>query len=200
MVEALGFTVPPQVKWLKKAEAGEIVVYEDYTTRGIFIESWQNSGLIDFYSATRPAAGRYSIVWKDAARFDAFLFAFDTVMDFSRLVKEGYALRFMARASGAKCTFEVRFMNGETGPMDYPWRMARHGGCLSPCSRRGVASHPNPPLGHGRRRRMEAFRTKNGTSRVEKFSWGNVVSLQFSAEQRDLNGAEIGIDEIRIAK
>ncbi|MCX7024926.1 MAG: glycoside hydrolase family 5 protein [Spirochaetes bacterium] len=199
LVEALGFTAPPQEKWLKKAEAGEIVVYEDFPSRGIFIESWQNSGLIDFYSATKSATGRYSIVWKDAARFDAFLFAFDTVKDFSRLVKEGYALRFMARASGAKCTFEVRFMNGETGPMDYPWRMVRtvDASLLIPDGEWHLIQIPLSDMADvGAWKRSE----QKWYFAERKFSWANVVSLQFAAEQQDLSGAEIGIDEIRIAK
>jgi hypothetical protein len=198
-VEALGFTAPPQEKWLKKAEAGDIVVYEDFPSRGIVIESWQTSGLIDFYSATRPAAGRYSIVWKDAARFDAFLFAFDTVKDFSSLVKEGYSLRFMARSSGAKCTFEVRFMNGETGPMDYPWRMVRtvDSSLLFPDGKWHpiqITLSDMADVGAWKRSEQKWYFAD------KKFSWANVVSLQFAAEQQDLNGAEICIDEIRIAK
>jgi endoglucanase len=199
LVEALGLVAPPQEPWTKEPESGLLAIYGDYPSQGILVEGWRRSGSVDFYDASAPAAGRYSIAWTDASRYDSFAFRFSLPKDLSVLAKEGYELRFMARAKGPRFKLDVRFMNGEDGPGDLPWRMVWK-----------LDSAILPPDGKWRELRVPlaemtdagAWMRSEGKWRdaAGEFSWADVVSLQFAAEDQDLRGAELGFDEIRIER
>jgi endoglucanase len=199
LVEALGFTAPPQEPWTREPESGPLSIYGDSPSPGILIDGWQKSQPVDFYAASDPAQGRYYIAWKDAARYDSFVFQFQNPKDLSVLVKEGYALCFMARARGSRFMIDVRFMNGETAPENLPWRMVRK-----------LDSSLLPPDGkwHAVRIPLAEMTDVGAWKKAEqkwydaegKFSWTDVVSLQFAAEDQDFRGAEIDFDEIRIEK
>ncbi len=199
LVEALGFTAPSQEPWSKRPETGPLTVYEDYPAPGILVEGWQKSGSVDFYAASAPASGRYSIAWKDGARYDSFVFQFPTPVDLSQLVKEGYGLQFMARAAGAPIKIDVRFMNGEAESADLPWRMVWT-----------LDSGPVPADGawHAVRIPLSAMTDAGAWKTAEqkwypaegKFSWADVVGLQFAAEHQGFKGTLIEFDDIRIVK
>ena len=199
LAEALGFTAPSQEPWTKRPESGPLTVYEDYPAPGILTEGWQKSGGVDFYAASAPYAGRYSIAWKDAERYDSFVFQFATPMDLSRLLMEGYELRFMARTVGSPIKIDVRFMNGEAASADLPWRMVwtLDSGML-----------PSDGKWHEVRIPLSAMTDsgawKHATQKWHpaegKFSWADVVSLQFAAEHQGFKGTLIEFDRIGIAK
>lgn len=199
LVAALGFTAPPQKIWTKAPETSPLDIYVDYPSPFILTEGWQKSGLLDFYSTAAPASGKYSILWKDAAQYDSFLFQFDTIKDLSLLVKEGYALQFMARSNNAKIKFDIRFMNSDAAPTDIPWRMVRTiDATLVPADRKWhLVRIPLSEM-------MDSGAWKGSENKwyepKGQFSWADVVSLQIAAERGSLAGSELGFDDIRLAK
>lgn len=199
LVEALGFTAPSQEPWTKRPESESLQIFGDYPAPGILIAGWQASGSVDFYSASGPASGRFAIAWKDAERYDSFVFQFPTPVDLSLLAAGGYQLKFMARATGAPIKIDVRFMNGEAESADLPWRMARTlDSALVPSD--GMWHEVRIPLSS----MMDAGAWKSSAQRwypaEGRFSWADVVSLQFAAEHQGFKGSLIEFDEIGIEK
>lgn len=199
LIEALGFTAPPQIARTQAPETAGFTVYDDYAAPGILMDGWQKGGALDCYSTKTVASGKYSILWKDAARYDSFVFDFPGSRDLSALLRDGYALELIMRMSGGLARFDIRFMNPDDLASDLPWRMVKT-----------IDSSVVPADGEWHRVRIplssmvDSGAWKQSSQKwfgpSGKFSWSSVVSLQFAAEEQALAGCEIGFDDIRIAK
>lgn len=199
LIEALGFTAPPQIARAKTPEAAGFVLYDDYVASGFLLNNWQKRGVNDFYHERSVASGKYSILWKDADRYDCLLFVFPEPRDLSALLEGGYSLELMLRMSGKPARFDVRFMNPDDLETDLPWRMVKTIDS-SHVPADGAWHLVRIPLSS----MVDSGAWKNSARKwfgpAGKFAWDSVVSLQISAEEQSLAGTEIGLDDIRIVK
>lgn len=123
LVEALGFTVPPQSPFVGSAETEDIVLYTDFTASGVVGSHNINTGQLDFYNTIAVNEGGFSIYWTEAAQYNHVGFDFVPNKDLSLLVLNDYELAFDVRGLNAG-SFDLRFLDTKTAETsDRPWRM-----------------------------------------------------------------------------
>lgn len=123
LVEALGFTVPPQSDFIAQAARDDISIYSDYTASGVVGSHNNNSGSLDLYNREAVNEGEFSIYWTGAAQYNHIGFDFIPNKDLSLLVENDYELAFDVRGLNA-ASFDIRFLDTKTEEAgDRPWRM-----------------------------------------------------------------------------
>jgi endoglucanase len=123
LLEALGFTVPPQSDYVKEPDTTGIIIYTDYT--GERIQNYgSGSQLINFYSTDLPNNDSYCLKWSEANQYQAIGFDFTPDKDLSYLVDNDYALDLFIRGNTLGMRFDLRFIDTKTSDInDHPWRM-----------------------------------------------------------------------------
>jgi endoglucanase len=205
VVRALGFTPPHQMPPERINDS--FVIYDDYPGIGIAMAHW-GENQFDLY-AEPPANGDFAIAWRNILRYDAFYFEFSKAIDWQYLRDNGYSLKFKAKAvlnedgqtadSAAKADFQfdVRFMDTESSS-SIPWRMRLiiDGSLLSVDGNwHDISVKLSDMKEHG----AWVNATQKWYEPEGKFSWNNIESLQFAAEEMAINGA-IWFDDIQIVK
>jgi len=122
LVNALGFSAPPQKTWQSRPDSTGFLIYTDGIEQYISDASY-TSGKINFYNTNKPNNGNYCVSWNNFVQYNTVSFDFVPNKDLSRLKNDGYALDFMVRGNTDGIKFDVRFIDTKTGTSDHPWRM-----------------------------------------------------------------------------
>jgi endoglucanase len=196
VVKALGFN-PPAQKPPEKIKTG-FVIYDDYPGQGISAVCWglEDGALFDLYNSGADE-GNFSIYWGNAKQYQSFFFEFNNPVDWGYLKSQGYALQFRARTEQT-LKFDVRFLDTETDSA-IPWRM-----------RYSVDEKALPPDGAWHTIRIPFSDMKEHGAWVNAseewlnpqglFSWNNIGSLQFVAEEASLENQYVWFDTIKITQ
>ncbi|MFK7920863.1 MAG: cellulase family glycosylhydrolase [Bacteroidia bacterium] len=122
LLNALGFTVPPQTPFTIEADTLGLLVYTDYTEQ--YIRDAHNGGIINSYSEDKPNYGSYCLSWSDPGQYQTIGYDFTPNRDFSTLVTDGYAVDLFIRGDVPGTQLDIRFLDTKTAdPNDHPWRM-----------------------------------------------------------------------------
>ncbi len=123
LLEALGFNVPEQTPYVRKADSTGFMIYTDHIAPGVYSLSY-GTGQYDLYSRAYPNNGVFCLKWEEAVQYNALSFDFRPDKDLSRLRQEGYALDLIVRSGIPGHKFDLRFLDTKTeDPGDHPWRM-----------------------------------------------------------------------------
>lgn len=187
VVSAMGFTAPPQQTAQKIRDA--FTMFDNYPDSHVDFNSW--SGNIDLYVQN---GSKYALSWGNVDQYGAMFFIFKREIDWEYLQSNDFAVVFTAKAD-KPAQFDVRFIDREDSesipwrihtmvdiPADGQWhtvrlllaQMREHGAWLSD---------------------KQQWLTPQG-----KFSWADVVSLNFVAEDHDLHGITVLFDSIKLEK
>jgi len=189
VVKAMGFS-PPRQKPAKPLRGG-FTVFDQYPLfpagRVLY---WGCD--VDLY---HEDAGKYVLSWGNAARYDAFLFNFKQTIDWEYLSSHGYAITFKAKTDKF-ARFDVRFIDREDADT-IPWRINATVSVEADGEwhtlRIPLASMKEQGAWLNATRQTQQWLNPRG-----QFSWANVDSLAFVAEEGDLHGVTILFDVIKI--
>jgi len=166
-------------------------IYDDFLNQKYLFYRFGDNA--DFSLNDTNAQGQYAIRWGNADRYDNFNFI-SAHEDYTRLVSEGYYLEFKARTTSA-VRFDVRFMNSES-PSSNPWRMRYTVNLPSG----GAWQTIRIPLRNMQENGAWLDLSKQYVEPRGEFSWANVRRLEFAAEQQDMRGITVWIDDIKITR
>ncbi len=121
LLTALDLTVPGQSPYVKQPESTGFPIYTDQIGGQIY-ESSSGGSEINYYTEDRPNNGKYCLRWEDGEQYQYIGLDIRPNKDLQQLVDQGYALDFLFRAT-EPMTFDIRFMDTDTGSEDHPWRM-----------------------------------------------------------------------------
>jgi endoglucanase len=194
VVRAMGFTFPPQRTQPLGPLTSGFVIYDDYPNREHLSGYLGKDVEFSLYDVS-AAEGEFAIRWGNAEQYNVFWFGLERNGDFSKLVKTGHSLQFMARTE-KPVQFDVRFKNPESA-VSIPWRI-----------RHSINETQLPPDGKWHTIRIPLKDMQEHGAWVEvkqewlnpqgKFSWKQVNQLEFVAEDKDLKGCRIWFDSIKI--
>jgi endoglucanase len=197
IVNALGFTPPPQLPRDTAPLEKGFVIYDDYPAREYPVGCWGEGVVFNIFD-TSAYSGEYCIRWGNVDQYNAFWILLSGSNNFSKLAVSGFALDFYAKTDTA-LHFDVRFVNPEGGGTapSIPWRM-----------RYTINEKILPPDGKWHRIRIPLEEmTEHGAwinaqqkwiSPEGKFSWDNVYQLEFVSEHHDLKNKYVWFDDIKI--
>ncbi len=123
LLEALGFTVPPQTEYIRKPDSTNVELYTEYIGTRIENASYSPAGTLDFFYDVAPYNGNYCIHWKNALQYQHIAFDFKPNRDFSNLRNSGYVLVCRIKGDVPTASFDIRFVDSKKDAIDRPWRM-----------------------------------------------------------------------------
>lgn len=193
LLEALGFSVPPQTPFVLRPDTVGSLVYSDYIGPAI-VEASYTDGDLDFYATDQPDVGRHCIRWTAPGQYQAVGFDFRPNRDLSDLVRQGFALDLLVRRDRPGPPIDIRFIDTKTGPTDRPWRM-RTTLDLQQVPADGRWHHLYLPLSDFR----EQGAWDQGWYNPEgKFDWAAIDRLEIVAEHGALPGTRLWFDQIQL--
>ncbi|MBP6671605.1 MAG: cellulase family glycosylhydrolase [Bacteroidetes bacterium] len=194
LLTAMGLTVPPQSIFTVRPDSIQTFLYSDFIGSSI-TKSGYTSGILDFYAAGGQFNGKYCIRWKDAVQYDQIGFDFVPNKDLSQFLDRNFMLYFFVKSSSPGLSFEVRFIDTKTGPLDHPWRMGATVNSLS-VPWNGEWKLVIIPL-----KDMKELGSWDSTwfNPAGKFDWKSVDRFEIVAEQGSLAGKELWLDDIKIS-
>ena len=194
LLEALGFTVPPQTDYVVPPATVGFDVYFDATAEGGYLYG-SNAGSINPMSADKPWEGNRVLHWSGAPAYGAFGFDFQPNSDLQFLVDNGYALELMVRGDTPGTGFEVRFMDTDTGTEDHSWRI-------------GVGVDDNLVTWDGEWQRLRvplagleetgAWDSGEWYNPEGLFDWSAVDRLEIATGEAGLGNANLWFDAIQV--
>jgi len=194
LVEALGFTAPPQKEFILEPDTTGFDLYMDYIAPKIVESSW-SEGILDYYSEDNPASGVYCIHWTGINQYNNISFRFSPIKDLSVLVNNGFAIDFLIRCNNPNAKIDIRFMDTKTDdPNDHPWRM-RYTISQSAADWDGKWNHLQIPL--------NAFSEQGSWDNswfnpVGDFDWSAIERFEIVSEYSELKGIHFYFDNIRV--
>jgi len=195
VVRAMGFT-PPEQRPPESIRDG-FVLYDDYPRNGASVTCWANTeGTLFSVYDTDAADGAFNVLWKNPQQYQSFFFTFAKGIDWALLRKNGFALRFKAKADAA-ASFDVRFIDVESAS-SIPWRLkfSIDATVLPPDGKWHTVTIPLSKM-------VEQGAWVNATETWynpdDKFSWGVVEKLEFASEVGSIAGS-LCFDSIEIVK
>ncbi|HDR04300.1 MAG TPA: T9SS type A sorting domain-containing protein [Candidatus Marinimicrobia bacterium] len=124
LLEAMGFTAPPQSDFILLPDSVSLDLYRDFTAHGIVQSNWVSQGSLNYYDDSNPVAGHYAITWSGAAQYGNITFDFKPDKDLSLLMESAFVLDMWAKAENTVPDLDLRFLDSKTDvPEDHPWRM-----------------------------------------------------------------------------
>jgi len=198
LVEALGFTVPPQREYVLMPDVTGFDLYLDYIAPGIVDSSWLTDERLDYYSENNPASGDFCIHWTGVNQYQSISFHFSLVKDLSVLVDGGFAVDFWVRCSNPGAKIDIRFIDTKTDdPGDHPWRM-RYAIDRNIATWNGQWNHLQISL--------NAF-SEGGSwdnnrwyNPIGAFDWTAIDRFEIVPEYGDLTGIHFYFDDIRVVE
>jgi endoglucanase len=193
LLEALGMNVPDQTPYVKQPESIGFPLYTDQIGPQI-LESSSGDSKISYYSQDSPNNGNYCIRWEDGARYQHIGLDLQPNKDLSQLYAQNYALDFIFRGT-APLSFDIRFVDTDTGPEDHPWRMRYNiDESVVPFDSRWHHLHiPLADFIEGGAWEEEWFPPE------DKFDWASIDRLEIVAEHEDMGNAKLWFDNLYIS-
>ncbi|MEJ2052572.1 MAG: cellulase family glycosylhydrolase [Calditrichaceae bacterium] len=196
LLQALGLNVPPQDNFHIEPDTGKIPIYGDFTEPGIVQGGWISSGSLSYYSSQAPASGMYCIQWSGIDQYNTIVFDFQPDRDFSELVNQDYFLQFWLRGTPGTTSFDVRFIDTKLKDSDdHPWRMRY---IIDDNLAVWDSSWHKISIPLSRFTEQGSWDNETWYNPVGKFNWAEIDRLEFAAEQANLNGSTIWLDNIDI--
>jgi len=193
LLEALGFTVPPQTPLTIKPDSVGFMMYTDYI--GEKMSNTSYGGTLNFYSPNLPNNGTYCVDWRSFSQYNTIAISFIPVRDLTRLKTEGHALDFMVRGNAAGIKFDVRFIDTKIDAADHPWRMGfTIDESFAAWDNRW--HHVHIPLNSF----TERGAWDNGTwyNQEGRFDWSKIDRFEVSTEYAGTSGKVLWFDNIHI--
>ncbi|WP_192821572.1 cellulase family glycosylhydrolase [Rufibacter sp. LB8] len=195
LLQALGFTVPPQTPYQKSPKQVGFGLYSDYLGKDILNASY--GGQLNFYADQKPNNGHFSLSWANADQYSSIGFDFRPEVDLSVLRQNNYALDFLFRATGPATRLDLRFLDTKTAdPNDHPWRSVfTLTEQLAPFD--GRWHHIRIPLTSFQEQGSwdnNAWHTPRGA-----FDWTNIDKMEITAEHGPLGTTQFWFDNVYIS-
>lgn len=193
LLHALAFTVPPQDEYFQRPLTRGFKIYGDDFGDDIINASASNEGILDFYSASKPQEGIYSIYWTGVSQYAAISFNFKRHLDLSLLKENDHTLEFFVRGNSATAKFDVRFIDSKKSATDHPWRMGK-------TIENIPADNQWYPVKIPLKELVEKGAWDNAwfPPQGKQFEWTSVDRFEIVPEHQPLNGIEFSFDYIRI--
>ncbi len=121
LLEALGFTVPPQTERVRQADTVGFPIFLDHAEEGVSLGG--PGDRVNFGALGQAFQGARTIEWTAPRQYEALGFDFGPDRDLSFLAAGGYALELRARCDNPATRISLRFLDTDEGPADHPWRM-----------------------------------------------------------------------------
>ena len=192
LLEALEFNIPDQTPYVKQPDNAGFIIYDDYIGPGLFENGY--GGLQNYYHEDQPHYGKYCIRWSEADQYNTIGFNFSPNRDLSFLVDQEYSLDLFVRSEISNLSFDLRFLDSDTGDQDHAWRM-RHIVDANQVTWDGSWQHLHIPL--------KEF-VEHGAWEGEwfppegKFDWTKVDRFEISTEYVPIGNNGLLIDQIVI--
>jgi len=191
IVRALGLNVPapPAIE----PETTAWVIYDDLVSGYLF--DGGHGGTLDLYDRSDPAEGAYCVRWTNASRYSVVSWRLSAPRDLSLLAAEGWRLRFWVKSDTLGMSFDLRFLDTDTGGQDHPWRMAKTiDSSLVPMD---GAWHQ---IEFALRDMLDVGAFDDGTwyGSEGTFDWSRIERFEIAAEQQSLSGKNLWLDGIEI--
>lgn len=195
LVEALGFTVPPQTEFVLKPDTSNIELYLDYTASGVSGSHNATTGELDFYNKEVVSEGEFSIYWAGSSQYNHIGFDFRPNKDLSLLAENEYELAFdFLGVNGG--SFDLRFIDTKTQEEgDRPWRMNLR---LSPSELFWDGDWEEVVIPLSDFWEMGSWDEETWFNPQGDFDWTAVDILQIVDEEGGLAESELWFDNIRI--
>jgi endoglucanase len=188
IVKALGFKVPRQRPPEKIRNA--FTLFDNYTNSQVL--SFNNWGCdVNMYY---PSSGKYAVAWNNINQYGSMNFIFKRDIDWEYLLAQDYAVVFTAKADKPS-SFDVRFVNNENENA-IPWRLRASANIAADGNWHTVRI----PLSSMREHGAWVNSTQQWYNPRSEFSWTDIASLSFVAEEGSLSGITILFDTIRIER
>ncbi|MEJ1237557.1 cellulase family glycosylhydrolase [Chryseolinea sp. T2] len=193
LLNALGLTVPPQSNPAHRLQTEPFDIYDDYIGEGIVDVSGITDGTLDYYN-TDSHDGTFAINLADVDQYFSVGMDFRPDIDMSLLPENGYALEFWVKGNAPGSSFDVRFVDSNTGTADHPWR-------------KGITIDQSMAAWDNSWHRIvlplstlqEKGSYDDGWYPPEnKFSWKEVDRFEIVAEMQALKGISFHFDQIRV--
>jgi len=196
MVRASGFTPPPQVPQTPVVLDTGFTIYDNtYPGDYCFISEggYHGSGRQPLIEKFRDT---YMFRWGNVPwKYYSLPIIFKRITDLSSLVSAGYALEIKA-CTDKPASFTIRFMNPENAN-SIPWRMGYD-----------IDKNVLPPDGkwHTIRIPLKSMQERGAWDNAAQktvnargaFSWQQIRSLEFAADNTDLKGCNVWIESVKI--
>jgi len=186
LLEAMGFTPPPQRPPEAIREA--FTLFDNFPNPQLASFGHWGSTIDLFY----PNGQDFALGWINANRYGTCIFHFRREVDWEHLASRNYAITFTARAS-APASFHVRLLNRESFD-SIPWRL----NAIVDLAGDGSWHTIQVPLSALEEQGAWVNATQEWHSPAGQFSWDNVASLAFVAEDHALHGITVLFDTIRV--
>ena len=195
ILKSLNFNIPEQKEFVLIADTKPFPVYTDFIGESVFASGSAGNGTIDFYSATQPQTGKYSLYWTGSNQYTGPGFDLKPDKDLSRLATNNYELDFWVKGDSPNTKFEIRFIDTKTTVAgDHPWRNS-YTIDQTKVTWNGTWQHVKIPLKNFK----ETGSWDNAWfTPVGKFDWKAVDRLEFIAEFGALGTQKIWFDEILV--
>ena len=192
LLEALGMNVPVQTPYVKQPESTGFPLYTDQIGPQI-LESSSGDSKINYYSQDSPNNGKYCIRWQEGSQYQHVGFDLQPNKDLNQLAAGSYALDFIFRATGP-LSFDIRFIDTDTGADDHPWRMRYTiDENVVPFDSRWHHLHiPLADFTEGGGWEGEWFPPE------DKFDWTSIDRLEIVAEHEEMGSAKLWFDNLYI--
>ena len=192
ILEAMGFTVPPQTEYVMKPDSTGFEVYTDFSAKGV--SSGGSGNPLSFYDKSDPYDGEFAIHWTGANQYQAINFDFQPNKDLSEII-DWTLLKMYVKGDTPGATFDLRFIDTKTGSDDHPWRMFyRVSSSEVPFD--GEWNLLEIPLSSFVE--MGSYDNNQWFDPVGEFDWSAVDNFNIVAEEAALGEANFWFDEIEI--
>jgi endoglucanase len=184
----MGFTAPPHTPAEKLREA--FTLFDNFPVSSIAGLNYWSCEMDMYY----PNGDKYVLAWSNPNQYGTFNFNFRRNADWEYLLSQDYAVTFKVK-TGNPANFVVRFVNHED-EKNMPWRIF----ALVDAVADGNWHDVRIPFSSMREHGAWVNATQQWLSPQGKFSWANIVSLAFVAEDNALPGVTLLFDAIKIEK
>jgi endoglucanase len=186
VVKAMGFTAPPQVPSEKIRSS--FTLFDSYPNSQITGFSNWNCDFNMYY----PNANKYALAWENISQYGTINFNFKSEIDWEYLLAQNYAIVFTVKADKPS-RFDIRLVNRED-ENTIPWRI-RAAADIAADGNWHTVRIPLPSMQeHG----AWVGSTQQWHNPQGEFSWTDIATLAFVAEDEALPGITILFDTIRI--
>ena len=195
LLEAIGLNVPPQEEYVIIPDSSQIKLYSDYVGENIEL-SFYGESMVDLYNEDVPDNNRFSLLWKNAVRYNSLRFEFNPNKDLSYLVDNNYVMSFWIKGNSLADSLDMRFVNFvvDSGS-DKPWRM-RYIVDNDLYASNDTWTLVEIPLNDF----YEQGTVYNNTwyDPIGEFEWNKVDYFEIVAEHKDFDGAQYSFADIKI--